>query len=267
MYNRILAIVFALAVAAIPVSYTNVVEARIVTDGLVSLWTFDESSIEEKTAKDAWGDNHGTIIGEPKSVNGMIEEALDFDGVVDYVDCGNDISLSFGSNDFTVSLWFKIAAFIDSHASLIGKTRGGWAAPDVLGWEFALRSGGYYINIDNIANDAKGTIPLKSFSLGTFYYATFVVDRQNGEVRVYTDGEYLSKLNIGAVKGTLDNNYPLHIGWRIWGGFLNGLIDEVKIYSKALSEDEIQQNYDTTSQFGTAVEPANKLAATWGKIK
>lgn len=265
MRNGILVVVFALAVIAI--SVTDVAEASIVTDGLVSLWTFDESSIEENTAKDTWGENHGTIIGEPKIVEGKIESALEFDGLVDYVDCGNDFSLSFGSNDFTASLWFKISDFSDGHASLIGKTRGGWADPDVFGWEFAIRSGGYYLNIDNTANDAKGLMPLKSFSFGTFYYATFVVDRQNGEVRVYTDGEYLNRLDISAVKGSLDNTYPLHIGWRIWGGFLKGLIDEVKIYSKALSEDEIQRNYETTSQFGAAVEPVNKLATVWGKIK
>ena len=268
MHNpKILVVVFALAVIAISVSYTDMVEASIVTDGLVSLWTFDESSIEENSARDSWGENHGTIIGEPTIAEGKIGTALEFDGAVNYVDCGDDLSLGFGSGDFTASMWFKVSSFIDSHAALIGKTRGGWANPDVLGWEFAIRSGGYYLNIDNTTNDAKGTIPLKSFSPGTFYYATFAVDRQKGEVRVYTDGEYLNRLDISAIKGSLDNTYPLHIGWRIWGGFFHGLIDEVKIYSRILSEDEIQRNYETTTQLGAAVEPVNKLATVWGKIK
>ena len=42
---------------------TNTVKAQIVTDGLVSYWSFDEDTIEGKTVKDSWGENHGTIQG------------------------------------------------------------------------------------------------------------------------------------------------------------------------------------------------------------
>jgi hypothetical protein len=47
---------------------------------------------------------------------------------------------------------------------------------------------------------------------------------------------------------------------------MNGIIDEVKIYDRALNENEIQQNLKATSNT-LAVEPVNKLIITWGKIK
>ena len=48
--------------------------------------------------------------------------------------------------------------------------------------------------------------------------------------------------------------------------FSFGFIDEVSVYDRTLSADEVKQNYDTDTQ-ATAVESAGKLALTWGGIK
>ena len=61
----------------------------IVTDGLVSYWTFDEKDIAGFTAKDVWGENDGRIVGNPKVVDGQVGEALEFDGANDYVNLTN----------------------------------------------------------------------------------------------------------------------------------------------------------------------------------
>jgi len=39
--------------------------AQVVTDGLVSYWTFNEVDIDNRTVKDLMGNNDGTIVGEP----------------------------------------------------------------------------------------------------------------------------------------------------------------------------------------------------------
>ena len=59
--------------------------------GLVSLWTFDEDTINGNEVDDAFGENNGTIEGNAKSVQGAIGNALSFDGVVDLVRITNDI--------------------------------------------------------------------------------------------------------------------------------------------------------------------------------
>ena len=51
------------------------IPAPVVTDGLVSYWTFDKTHIVNDTVKDVWGDNNGTIIGNPKVVPGQVGEA------------------------------------------------------------------------------------------------------------------------------------------------------------------------------------------------
>ena len=45
-----------------------------------------------------------------------------------------------------------------------------------------------------------------------------------------------------------------------------GIIDEVGIYSRALDEDEVKQNFEARNS-DLAVNPAGKLGAFWGKIK
>ena len=48
-----------------------------VTDGLVSYWTFDQQDIDGKRAKDVWGKNNGTIVGNPKRVAGRVKKEFE----------------------------------------------------------------------------------------------------------------------------------------------------------------------------------------------
>ena len=81
--------------------------ASIVTDGLVSYWTFDRGYITNKTVKDVWGDNNGTLIGNPKVVPGQVGEALEFDGIDDFVNLTTlgDFGGQIGTSSFEA--WIK----------------------------------------------------------------------------------------------------------------------------------------------------------------
>ena len=85
----------------------NVASASVVTDGLVSYWTFDKGSIVNKNVKDVWGDNTAKIIGNPKVVPGQVGEALEFDGVNDFVNLTTlgDFGRQFGTSSFEA--WIK----------------------------------------------------------------------------------------------------------------------------------------------------------------
>jgi len=74
-------------------------------DGLVAEWHFDEGY--GSVLKDSSGNgNDGTIYGATW-VDGKFGKALSFDGVDDYVDCGNDRIFDFGTNTFTIETWVK----------------------------------------------------------------------------------------------------------------------------------------------------------------
>ena len=70
MRSRIYFMTFAIIIGIFSL---NTAPASVVTDGLVSYWTFDRGYIIKKTVKDVWGDNNGTISGNPKVVPGKVE--------------------------------------------------------------------------------------------------------------------------------------------------------------------------------------------------
>jgi len=84
-------------------------------------------------------------------------------------------------------------------------------------------------------------------------------------IRIYIDGKESASL---ACSGELEKNTdPLFIGCRAGSSrWMNGLIDEIKVYNRALSADEIKKDMDDPSA-NLAVDSKNKLAATWGSIK
>ena len=77
---------FPLAIIAIPVLLINVALAQeFVTNGLIGFWTLDEDTIDGNTVRDVQGERHGEIGGDPATVEGKINKALEFDGNDDYV--------------------------------------------------------------------------------------------------------------------------------------------------------------------------------------
>ena len=108
MYNKILTIASVLTTIVTFFVYANVAKAQFVTEGLVSYWSFEAETIEGKTVRDVWGKNDGTLIGDTKRKVGKVGSALEFDGDGDSVDCGNDESLNFDTEDpFTICAWVK----------------------------------------------------------------------------------------------------------------------------------------------------------------
>ena len=87
--------------------------ASVVTDGLVSYWTFDKAYIVNDTVKDVWSNNNGTLIGNPKVVPGQVGEALEFDGAGDFVNLTTlgDFGEQFGTSSFEA--WIKTSNTID----------------------------------------------------------------------------------------------------------------------------------------------------------
>ena len=86
---------------------------------LVGWWRFDETS--GTTAFDSSDNgNDGTLEGNPQWVAGRLGGALEFDGIGDYVDCGDPPNLTI-TGDITVMCWIKVAAFTRTWETIIAK--------------------------------------------------------------------------------------------------------------------------------------------------
>ena len=254
MINRIPRQMFVVVVMVTVLVATHVAQARqAITDGLVSYWSFNKDSVADKTVKDIFGANDGTMDGNVEVVKGKVGEALKFSG--GHVDCGSDKSLTDIGDQMTLEMWIKPEK--SGWAIIAGISRSGNNSY-VVAWSDQNR-------VDfNIWNGALETWPFHSLAqldLDKWYHIAGVYD--SSEAIIYINGEEDSKKKF---EGVLKHN-----GENFWMGArksdglpFNGLLDELRLYNRGLSQAEIEQNLDAV---GLAVEPAQKLALTWGIIK
>jgi uncharacterized repeat protein (TIGR01451 family)/PGF-CTERM protein len=207
-------------------------------DGLVAEWHFDEGS--GNVLKDSSGNgNDGTIYGATW-VEGKFGQALSFDGVNDYVEVPDSPKLSGGGNSLTVEAWVKPES-VSTHV-VIGKYR------DISSkdWGINILRNKLHFQYEFKGNNYDSFYGNSNLNTNVWYHVAFVYS--------YTDKTtilYLNGMNDGM--RTLptdlpDTDTPVQIG-RVGGSYGNvnlfkGLIDEIKIYNRALSAEEIKSNYE-----------------------
>jgi PKD repeat protein len=249
------AIIFGIIMLFVGASFlqqTNTTVKADLTDGLVGYWNFDEGS--GNILHDSSGNgNDGTVHGNPVWTTGKFGNAINFDGIDDWVDCGNDASLS-PLTAITLAAWYKptiswsgggpdpiIDKPINSndwnelyqyHLSVCGDLYPGPIA-NHLGISL-------YIDIDGSYKLIKSPENMVSFNQWSFIVATY----DGTTMKMYIDNELISSI---PVSGTMTNyNQNLRIA-KYKGGseeiFLPGVIDEIRIYNRALTADEIHELY------------------------
>lgn len=235
MKKRILiALVVVLALAAT----ASVVWAGSV--GLVSYWPFDED--DGVTAYDAVNGNHGTLTNMSPPVcwvSGKFGNALSFDGANDYVNCGAAVDNTIATG-VSLEAWIKPAC----------NQRGGIISNDLTysskkGYDFFLWDaydlyGRLYIDFGN--GTALGrtwwTIPGADW-YGQWHHVAATWD--GSTVKLYVDG---SEVATALLSGNYsDPGKDTLIGGIYYGALpycpFEGLIDEVGIWNRALTADEI----------------------------
>lgn len=256
MSNKIFATLFAIAVIVAFVWHTNVVEAQIVTDGLVSYWTLDEADIDGDTVMDIWGENDGAISDNPQIVEGKINEGLEFDGA-GFVNCGTDESLDL-PEALTIELWMKptTAGEGGPNAGPLCKAIAGGS----WNWQLRYNAPGGFMGFQFNAGGSKWMSVQQELEPEEWYHITGTYD--GSDAVCYLSGVETERMSMPAINSSPD---PLLIAQDGWVNVFVGVVDEVRIYDRGLSENEVQHNFSSTSQL--AVEPANKLATTWGEIR
>ena len=176
--------------------------------------------------------NTGTLQGAGyNSANGG---SISFDGTDDYVNCGNNSSLSF-TNNLTVSIWCSSNNVSGYRSPLMKTSSNAWA--DGFGyWQFS-GTFAFYINQWNGAQTV-------SVSKASFSITNFVATYDGVNLKLYENGT-LIQTGSSYTTNISNSSTNLEIG-RGGGGIYNwsGNIPQVSIYNRALSAAEIQQNFN-----------------------
>jgi hypothetical protein len=210
--------------------------------GLVAAYNFNEGS--GTTVADASGNGlTGTLQGATWTAAGKYGNALSFDGSSSYVDLGNPAQLQI-TGSLTLSAWVKAAANPADDGQIIAKSDSGFGwqlktSPDTGPHTFGYRlSGGG----DVLAKRYSTTVR----SLNVWYHVAGVYDAAASALDIYVNGV----LDDGTLRGTIppfqsNSAVNVNIGRRSGGFYFNGIIDNVRIYNRALSAPEIQADMNT----------------------
>ena len=234
-------------------------------DGLVSYWKFDETS--GTTASDSHGENDGTLSNSRIfGTDGKINKSADFTKGNDYVSVGT--LGNFGSNDVktsSYSFWIKTTGS-KSDELFFGSANDG---PTNFAVTFAFNDGN---TIQLFTRDTTGkrlikTVDVSSYTDNTWFHLVAVVEWSSNTLKFYINGEEKSTTTIHSETPTSAVNfqYPLIIGANNNRGTIanhfNGKIDEVGIWSRALSSDEVSTLYDIQKDgFASGSYPFTALA-------
>jgi len=220
-------------------SFSNTVQNELLGD-LVSEWTFNSPAVSGKT-EDSWGNNDGTLYG----ANGLPELQTKencvygtcylFDGVDDYINCGNSSSLLFSdTDDVTISLWFKKAETQSTYPVLLG--RGDWNTNNSYSFHIYYNTLAFNVGV---YWGAGASVPISYIKNDIWYYVVGVATEI--EHRLYVNGNLVANQSVN--KSSVTSGEATLIGAGRPTLVFKGSIDNVRINNAALSASQIKQEY------------------------
>jgi hypothetical protein len=216
---------------------------------LVGYWKLDDNNALTSVIDYSGKGNTGTAYsGTATSTSvlststAMVGRAMTFDGVDDYIRMTDSASLNIGTTDFTISMWLKLNSLTAQQAVISKQLLNTNNGDD--GWIFFMYSDGGGNGICAWYDQARGAYANLGFTAlpNTWYHTVIVKNYSKVLIYVYKNGVLVNTFSSPATN--INVAQPLKIGINNWAahGF-NGLIDEVKIFNRALSATEIQQDY------------------------
>lgn len=204
-------------------------------EGLVGYWNFDEG--KGSIAKDSSKKGNNGEINDAEWVKGIKGNALQFDGK-GYVDCGEGESLNI-TKAITIEAWIKLGSTdFKSYPTIARKENA-----------YALRFGGTKLGLIlwmGGSPSARVDSQKSDWEADKWYYVAVTYD--GSQIKLFIDGaeeKGSSKSQTGEIDASGNN---CCIGASAGQYPFNGIIDEVRIYNRALSESEIKESYQRAQQ-------------------
>src|SRR3989339_351898 len=215
---------------------SNIASARTLSQaGTVAEWHFDEGT--GNSASDSSGNNNtGTLNGSPTWVDGKISKALSFDGTNTYVSVNDSDNLDLTSG-ISIEAWVKTDV-VTADTSLPETGRVVDKGVYILG---ARDKALFKLNIE-VAGNKSVEKAWTSADINVWHHLVGTYD--GATMKLYQDGVKVAET---AVTGNIvTNTSALIIGRQnpTGGARFDGIIDEVKIYNRALTDAEVLSHYN-----------------------
>ena len=220
----------------------TVLENKFVPKDYIAYWSFDNDMT------DATGNNNGNCTDTkcPELVMGQVVNAYEFDGSYDFIEVEDSPSLDI-TDAITISAWIKTKT---SNGKIVDKIRY-TGTTNKAGYRLQLLSS--RVLSFGIANvDWASVEDTKIITDDKWHHAVGVYD--GSEVALYVDGSLVdTNTNLPSTIGTNDLKLKIAVASDS-ATYFKGRIDEVIIYNRALSSNEIKDIYDIQSEGKTIFE-------------
>ncbi len=236
-------------------NFNNSDEGSIVSGSVINLdagdWDADgtdETSFSGTTWSDKSGNNHHAILTNGPTYSGNNEGYFLFDGSDDFATITSNSSFQ-SLADFSVEMWiYPVTVSNDEMINLLYTSGSNYkwdlrfssGSSRNFRWTVADSGGNYSSAQDVITNTTTGTVPLNKWS-----HVTATFSSTNGISRVYINGA-LTDAKTGTFTTRTNGSENLLLAKRTDGYHANIGIAQSRVYSKALTAQEVVQNFRAT---------------------
>jgi fibronectin type 3 domain-containing protein len=214
----------------------NVTVSNTGSPGLVGAWAFDEGSGTTVADQSGKG-NNGTLSNATWVTTGKFNKALSFNGTNAWVTVPDSSTLDL-TTGMTVMAWVRPAATGSWRTAVAKEQPGNLAYGMYANTDQNKNEAEVYVNGATRSVNGTSQLPVATWShIAATYDGT--------TLRLFVNGVQVAQLaQTGLI---ITSTSPLRIGGNgIWGEYFNGLIDEVRVYNRALSATEIQDAMNTS---------------------
>jgi hypothetical protein len=208
---------------------------------MVSWWPGDGN------ANDIIGGDNGTLVGGVTFAPGEVGQAFSFDGATGYVSVPDSPSLRLGTSDFTIDFWLNTTQIPPNYGWLLWKTS---CPGPCLGWAISQRNDNNTVDIQ-VCDNVFGCQEWRTqTAVNDGHWHLVALTRAGMTLNAYLDGQdnTVVETNPGIADPT--QSLPLLVGTGITAlgtSFYNGQLDEIEIFNRAISAQEILAIYNAGS--------------------
>ena len=228
-----------------------------IRSGLVGQWGFDEAT--GTVAYDMTGNrNSGSFSVDPTQSTSTckVGNCLNYNGTTGgVVSITSSSSLNFSTSSFSVSMWgFHRDFTYPKTWFMINKSNGCYVAGRP-GWDIGHGFNSSGINIcysDGVNGSSNRSLTFESqyrpdAVKNKWTHLVIVFDTSSHFIKAYVNSiKQTQELDISTITGSVNNSNSLNIGG-MYGWKTDGFLDDVRIYNRALSADEVKQLYNSAT--------------------
>ena len=216
--------------------------------GLVGYWKMDADQRNATSTFDSSGyNNHGLITGATFTNEGRFKEGYKFDGSNDFITVSHSNSVTYNnSGNFSWGGWFN-PSVLSPYNVYIAKANSLVTAFRNSDYTLWLYTGKWYCAMGNVSIYDETSSPTNA-TVGQWQHVMCV--RNNTGLYLFVNGAPQGTPDTSLIIGGVDTTNPLYIGKDNGGSYpVNGTIDEVRIYNRALTATEVAGLYNGTQTY------------------